>query len=261
MFLTDDYELPRSANEGYMKLKDGENRIRILSEPIVGWEDWTKLNKPIRFREDQKPAKPINESKPIKYFWAMIVWNYNEQRIQILQLTQKTIMKAILTLKKNADWGAPFFYDITILREGASKDTEYSVTPASLKPAHPQIIDSFNEQRINLEALFDSGDPFSNTFERYTQGIFNQDDAKIAPNIVPITGKLPIVDKKVTLDEANELNCLLDCCDPTYKESVWNNLQKNGIISLMDLTRDMYERVKKAAIKKSEEYKNQDVPF
>ena len=85
-FLPQDYTSPKSFNN-YMKLQEGENKIRILSRPIIGWEDWLN-NKPIRFRMSEKPAKPVDAKKPIKHFWAFVVWNYAEEQIQILHLTQ-----------------------------------------------------------------------------------------------------------------------------------------------------------------------------
>lgn len=115
-FLPEGYEAPAS-NANYMKLLDGENKIRILSKPIVGWLDW-KDKKPLRFRMNAKPEKPVDPAKPIKHFWAFLVWNYAESHVQVLELTQATIQKAIADLSKDDDWGPPFGYDIKITRKG-----------------------------------------------------------------------------------------------------------------------------------------------
>jgi hypothetical protein len=48
-FLPTNYEVPVSDGN-YMKLKIGENRFRVLSSAIVGYEYWTKDNKPVRSR-------------------------------------------------------------------------------------------------------------------------------------------------------------------------------------------------------------------
>jgi|SRR6267142_5275272 len=252
MFLPDNYTAPKSSSEGYMKLQDGENRFRILSQPILGWEDWTLEKKPVRFRYNNKPSKSIIADRPVRHFWAMIVWNYTEEKIQILQISQATIRKTLEKLCKDADWGAPYFYDIKIIKEGESKDTEYSISPVPGKPLHPMIIDAFKESPIYLDALFDNADPFAKEWHEYTKGIFSRDD---------ISKVVPIKKEAISLDDVNELKCLLDMCEPTYKESVWNNLQKNGIADLADLSIEMFDRVKKAAIKKSEEYKNAELPF
>ncbi len=114
-----------------MKLQDGENKIRILSKPIVGWLDW-KDKKPYRFAMKSKPEKPMDKN-PIKHFWAFIVWNYNDQAIQILEVTQQTIQAAIGNLSKDEDWGAPFEYDLKITKKGKDLETKYGITPSPKK--------------------------------------------------------------------------------------------------------------------------------
>ena len=56
-FLPETYELPQSAG-GYMKLQQGENKLRILSKPIIGWLDW-KDKVPHCFSYKAKPEKPF----------------------------------------------------------------------------------------------------------------------------------------------------------------------------------------------------------
>lgn len=251
-FLPDNYEAPKSPNSSYMKLQEGENRIRILTKPILGWEDWTMDKKPLRFRYDNKPAKPIDAKKPVKHFWAFVVWNYNEEQIQILQVSQATIRKSLEKLCNDTDWGAPYFYDIKINKEGEGKETEYSVNPVPSKPLAPQIVEMFHEKPCYLEALYDNQDPFSKLWETYTPGIFKPEDVKHEP-----------MNKKVCIkqEQADELQNLLDKCDPKYKDSVWEALHKNKITSLNDLPIEMYDRIKKAAIKKADEFKNSDVDW
>ena len=47
-FLPTDY-IVKSPNSGYMRLEEGDNRIRILTKPIMGHELWMN-NKPKRVR-------------------------------------------------------------------------------------------------------------------------------------------------------------------------------------------------------------------
>ncbi len=158
-FLPEGYEAP-AQNTHYMKLQDGDNKIRILSKPIVGWLDW-KDKKPLRFRMNAKPEKPVDPAKPIKHFWAFLVWNYSESGVQVLEITQSTIQRAIGDLSKDDDWGPPFGYDIKITRKGKDLTTEYSVTPL---PAKKQLADEIKQAALdkpcNLEALFDGSDPW-----------------------------------------------------------------------------------------------------
>jgi hypothetical protein len=174
-FLPQDYEAPRGVS-GYMKLEDGENRIRILSAPILGWEDW-KDKKPLRYRFDDKPDKPIDSTKPLKHFWAFIVWNYKTQLIQVLEVTQASIRKRIEALCQDDDWGAPYSYDIKIVKSGESIDTEYAVNPTPHKQVDPAILIAFKEKPIFLDALFDNGDPFAEGQAQYTKGYFQEAEA------------------------------------------------------------------------------------
>ena len=107
-FLSDDYTPPPS-NTRYMKFQEGENGFRILSSPIIGWEYWTADNKPVRLtytQENYDKAYPIALKNPdpknqkVKHFWAMIVWNYATNRMEILEITQKGIQGALRTLSQ-----------------------------------------------------------------------------------------------------------------------------------------------------------------
>lgn len=158
-FLPDNYETP-ATNANYLKFADGETRFRILSKPVIGWLDW-KDNKPLRYVMTAKPERPVDAAKPIKHFWAMIVWNYATAKVQVLEITQSTVQKAIENLAKDSDWGAPFDYDIKVVRKGKDKQTEYTVTP-SPKKAFADF-KSANDVKVCLNELFTGGDPFNSS--------------------------------------------------------------------------------------------------
>lgn len=156
-FLPDNYKVPGTGGN-YVKLEQGETKIRILSSPLLGWEDWDN-KKPVRFPIDHKP-QPIDPEKPIKHFWAMIVWNYNIEQIQVFCVTQKTIQNAITAYAKDPDWDSPLKYDIKIMREGEGFDTEYSVIALPHKEVNAKIKKAFMDKPCQLEALFCNADPF-----------------------------------------------------------------------------------------------------
>lgn len=156
-FLPEGYEQPQTGGN-FMKLQDGENKLRILSKPIVGWVDW-KDKQAYRFPMKQKPEKPLGKD-PIKHFWAFIVWNYNAQSIQILEITQQTIQTAIGNLSKDEDWGAPFDYDLKIIKKGKDLQTEYTVTPSPKKPVPDEIQKAGLDKPCYLEAMFSGADPW-----------------------------------------------------------------------------------------------------
>lgn len=242
-FLPQDYTSPKSFNN-YMKLQEGENKIRILSRPIIGWEDWLN-NKPIRFRMSEKPAKPVDAKKPIKHFWAFVVWNYAEEQIQILHLTQASVRNFIESLSKDQDWGAPFFYDLKIIKTGEGVDTKYMVNPLPHKPVSNEIKEAFHERRCLLDAIFENEDPFSREWGSHTEGVFEQETQK-SNNATVLT-----IDKEA----AKELDGIFKACDPKYVTQVMVTLKKaNNISSIDKLPVALYERVKTAALKNREEY-------
>lgn len=160
-FLPKDYELPKQQGL-YMKLEQGENKFRILSEAITGYEYWTADNKPVRIKDYPKslPADIRKDSK-IKHFWAFIVWNYKTGSVQILELTQSTIQGAINDLITTAEWGEPTEYDIVVKRKGESLETEYSTMPWPKKPLADEAKQAYEESEIKLDALFEGKDPAS----------------------------------------------------------------------------------------------------
>ena len=165
-FLPSDYEAPRT-NNNFMRIQNGENKIRILSSPILGWEDWND-KVPVRYRYHEKPDSSIDPSKPLRHFWSMIVFNYNEESIQILHLVQATVRNGIEKLVKDEDWGAPYNYDIKIFKEGEQEKTKYSVNPLPHKPVGQYILDQFREKPCYLEAMFSNDDPFSPRWDIHT---------------------------------------------------------------------------------------------
>lgn len=170
-FLPDGYKEP-SANNRYFKLQEGENRVRILTAPIVGWEDWHE-KKPMRYYYDKKPAKPYDPKRPIRHFWAMVVWNYKEKKIQIWQVTQASIRGSIKSLSENEDWGAPYKYDLKVMKSGEGVDTVYAINPCPAKPVSDEIKRAFQENPCCLDALYYNEDPFSVDDEgNLTKGAF-----------------------------------------------------------------------------------------
>lgn len=150
-----------------MKLEDGVNKLRVLSNAVVGWEYWNRDGKPVRLREkpDELPEDvrrdPSGKPEAIKHFWAFAVWNYKDERVQILEVTQTSIQGALEDLVLNADWGDPTGYDLTITKRGQKLDTKYTVQPSPHKAVPEDAHKAYREARVNLEALFDGNDPFA----------------------------------------------------------------------------------------------------
>jgi len=158
-FLPTDYEAPSSASS-FMKLENGESNFRVLSPAVVGWEYWSDDKKVFRSKEfpTETPNIRINpktqkEEKP-KHFWAFVVWNYAENAVQVLHISQKTIQKDILNLVNDKDWGDPMEYDLKISRSGKELTTKYQISPKPKKPVDPEIMAEFEKSDINLEEMY-----------------------------------------------------------------------------------------------------------
>lgn len=141
------------------KLPEGEYKFRIVQRPIGGWIDW-KDKKPYRYRPDEKPTSSFDPEKPIKSFWTMYVWDYSNNGLYIMEVTQMGIIKALTDLGTNEDWGDFTKYDVKIKKEGSGKETKYSVMPVPHKEMAPQIKQAVATKPINLEILYKGGDPW-----------------------------------------------------------------------------------------------------
>lgn len=161
-FLPVDYKVPTSSN--YLKLTEGEHTFRVLTSAVVGYEYFNTENKPIRSKEPfAEMPEDIKTGGRINPFWAFVIYNYNDKRIQLLEITQKSIMLPIKALVDNKKWGNPKGYDITITRKGTGmQDTEYTVMPNPHSEIPPEVVSAFMAKKINLEALFTGADPFVN---------------------------------------------------------------------------------------------------
>ena len=171
-FLEKGYKVPTDTN--YLnKLPQGETNFRVLSSAIVGYEYWTQDNKPVRSREifKKRPADvKIEKDGTWKqhHFWAFVVWHYEDSRVKIMEVTQKTIMNPIKSYVDNVKWGDPKDYDITIVREGDGLKTEYAVMPNPKSELELKIAVEVSKKKVNLEALFSGEDPFEESEEAET---------------------------------------------------------------------------------------------
>lgn len=166
--LPKDYSFKETTQNNYFKIGEEKQAFRILTSPIIWYEyfredkDWKA--KPVRQRTpfNGTPADSLREQAP-KEFWAFVVYNHNEEKIQIMELTQRTIMKAIIDFSNSEDWGDPKVYDLEISKSGKGTDTKYAITP--LPKSRFASDDKRNEaleeaEKVNLEALFEGGNPF-----------------------------------------------------------------------------------------------------
>lgn len=164
-FLPDNYTPPKGSS--YFKPQPGENRLRILSDAVIGNVGW-KTNKdggrvPVRTRVGEPLPKDCED---IKHFWAVVIYDVAAKEVKVWEITQASIRDAIYALAQDEDWGDPKSYGLTLKKEGSGMETKYTLHPAPKKPLSDEIIDAREATPVNLEALFDNGDPFACGEER-----------------------------------------------------------------------------------------------
>ena len=153
-----DTVIPKASGQ-FMKLQDGKNKLRVLSNVVLGWEGWLN-KKPFRHEGQVCKIKPEevdlnpNGQPNINYFWAMVVWNYQDKKVQVLEITQKTVMGPLYELEQNPDWGDLKGYDIEINKKKEGDKTKYYVLGIPPKPLADEINKAYEDSDVDLQALF-----------------------------------------------------------------------------------------------------------
>ena len=162
-WLPDQYTVPQGSSQ-FMKLVKGSNQFRVMTQPAIGYEVWEESaegRKPHRFKDFKQAVNSPYAGDKIKHFWAFAVWNYAAKQVQVLQITQKSIMKAIEALHADDDWGDPLTYDLVVNRTGDGMDTEYTVQPKPKKPVTEEMTEALKVSKVDLESLFTGNYPMS----------------------------------------------------------------------------------------------------
>lgn len=169
-FLDGYTDVPQSSSSGggkYMKLKQGANQFRIVGsfedgtniQGMLGWgEDEEGKRKPFRWKVGEEAPRKFAENP--KQFFALLVWNYDEECIQVLELPQAKLRTEIVTLAKDEDWGDPRKYDLKIVRNGEGLETSYAMTPSPHKKRSDEINEAVKSTVVDMSALYRGEDPF-----------------------------------------------------------------------------------------------------
>jgi hypothetical protein len=87
------------------------------------------------------------------------VYNYNEEKLQVREVTQNSIKKQLRDLAVDEDFGDPKEYDVKVNRQGKDLETTYMVKAMSKKEFEFKDIET-KASELNLDALFTNDDPF-----------------------------------------------------------------------------------------------------
>jgi hypothetical protein len=177
-FFEQGHEIPDKRNQ-FMKFVQGKNRIRFIGNPVSGFvffgktkrDDGTETVKPYRRRESEREfsleeminrdvrMKPDGEIEGQKYFVMGLVYNYQKEKLQVLEITQKSILKALKSYVESEEYGHPSGYDLTIEKKGDGLNTEYTVVVSPPKPLSAEIENLIGETSCDLQKIFDGEYP------------------------------------------------------------------------------------------------------
>jgi len=171
---------------GYLqvsKLPDGGSvRFALLSdEPLEFYECWgtsSEGTKPFRFDHEPTPEEiqlEMGDYEPregrggpgtvdIKFAIAVPVYNFDAGNVQVLSLTQKSILKEIDAISQEEDYEDLLAWDFSLSKKGSGLTTEYKLRPAPRKKgAQEHIYAAWIEAKSNgfdISRLLTGGNPF-----------------------------------------------------------------------------------------------------
>jgi hypothetical protein len=171
---------------GYLalsKLPDGGSvRFAMLSdEPLEFYECWGTCDgasKPFRFDYEPTPediASEMGDFEPregrggpgtvdIKFAIAVPVYNFDSGKIQVLQITQKSILKEMDSISQMEDYAELLAWDFNISKKGSGLTTEYTVRPVPRKKGAQEHIDAAwleaTSEGFDISRLLTGANPF-----------------------------------------------------------------------------------------------------
>jgi hypothetical protein len=171
---------------GYLqvsKLPDGGSvRFALLSDtPLEFYECWGTCDgatKPFRF--DHEPTEgdlkvEMGDFEPregrggpgtadVKFAIAVPVYNFDTGNVQVLSLTQKSILKELDSISQMEDYDDLLAWDFSLSKKGSGLLTEYTLRPVPRKKGAQEHVDAAwieaKSAGFDLERLLTGGNPF-----------------------------------------------------------------------------------------------------
>ena len=180
-------EAVAGAGGGYLnpnKISAGSSvRFALLSdEPLEYYEVWGEgpdgKAKPFRFDHEPSPDDIALElgdfvrrqnrdgsgPDPVKFAIALPIYNYDASQVQILSLTQKSIIRELDSISQTDDYEDITATDFTLGKEGAGLKTEYKLLPVPRKKASDALISTAwqeaKSEGFDITRLLTGDNPF-----------------------------------------------------------------------------------------------------
>jgi hypothetical protein len=175
-----------NSGGGYLslsKLPDGGSvRFALLTdEPLEFHECWGQangVNKPFRFSYEPTYEDVVAEmgdfepregrggpgTADVKFAIAVPVYSYESGKVQVLQITQKSILKEIDQISQMEDYQNLLDWDLTISKKGSGLTTEYTVRPVPRKKGSQEHLDAAwieaKSEGFDISRLLEGTNPF-----------------------------------------------------------------------------------------------------
>ena len=158
-------------------------RFCLLSEePLEFYELWGEgpdgKARPFRFDSEPSPdditlalgdyTRRVNREgtgvEPMKFALALPVYNYETARVEVLQLSQKSLIRELDAVSQMEDYSDILAIDFLLGKEGSGLNTEYKLTPVPRKKgADKDITAAWSDVRaagFDIDRLLIGADPF-----------------------------------------------------------------------------------------------------
>jgi len=176
-----------SAGGNYLspsKLSDGGSvRFALLSdEPLEFYESWGSApdgsSKPFRFDVEPTYEDVVADmgnytpregrgglgTADIKFCIAVPVFNFEAGAVQVLSISQKSILRELDAISQEEDYTNLTEWDFTLSKKGALLNTEYKLRPAPRKKGTDATISAAWEEaksnNFQLDRLLTGANPF-----------------------------------------------------------------------------------------------------
>lgn len=128
----------------FIKTETGKKlRLRILDMPYVS-------------------SRKFKPGQPVKTLFAWPVWNYDEERVQILQ-KGNSVFSQVAAIVEEYGEDLPMACDITLTKKGSGLETEYVLVAAPIKK---QLAKGWEAGMPDMDAKIKGGIPL----QRFSDG-------------------------------------------------------------------------------------------
>ncbi len=173
---------------GYLnpsKIQSGSSvRFALLTdEPLEFWETWGESAegqlKPFRFAEEptaddidvelgdytRRQNRDGTGYEMPKFGISVPVYNFDTGSVQVMSLTQKSLIRELDTISQTEDYSQLLDWDFSLGKEGSGLSTEYKLMPLPRKKGSDSAIasawDAAQAAGFDVNRLLVGGNPFS----------------------------------------------------------------------------------------------------